>query len=118
MTQQPGRSLHLIVNAKARDDESLRAAVEAVRGRGHRVEVRATDQVGDAERLAAEAARAGAETVVAVGGDGTLNEVVNGVARAAWPVRCAVGVVPLGTANDFAGGCQIPRNDPAAALDL
>src|SRR5439155_12833525 len=51
-------------------------------------------------------------------GDGTLQEVVQGVARAGLPARCAVGVVPLGTANDFAAGVDIPRGDPLAALDL
>src|SRR3954469_1949563 len=58
------------------------------------------------ERLARDAARKGCELIVAAGGDGTLNEVVNGVAASADRVR--VGVLPLGTGNDFARSLGLP----------
>lgn len=86
--------------------EALRVAVGRLRAEGHDVEVRATFESGDGERFAREAAAGGAELVIAAGGDGTLNEVVNGVAAAATRPRLAV--VPLGTANDFANGLGIP----------
>ena len=70
---------------------------------------------GDAEHFAAEATGTGTEVVVAVGGDGTLHEVVNGVLAGESP-SCAVGVVPLGTANDFATACGLPSADPLGAL--
>ncbi len=92
----------------------LRAAVERVRAAGHQVRVRTTRAGGDARRLARGVARAGAELVVAAGGDGTVNEVVSGIAVSGrWP---RLGIVPLGTANDFARGSGIPL-DPGAALE-
>ncbi len=57
------------------------------------------------------------DLVVAAGGDGTLNEVVHGLMDLSEAARPILGVVPLGTANDFATGCGIPR-DPAEALRL
>ena len=53
---------------------------------------------GDAETLARESAQAGCPLIVAVGGDGTLHEVVNGVLG----TGAAVGLIPFGTGNDFA----------------
>lgn len=110
--------LHLVVHSKAAADTRLMAAVEAVRGRGHEVVEQLTDAPGSAARLAEAAAAAGADAVVAAGGDGTLHEVVQGVAAAGLPARCGIGVIPLGTANDFAAGAGIPTDDPVAALEL
>jgi lipid kinase YegS len=112
------RRLHLVVHAKVAADTRLMAAVEAVRGRGHEVVEQLTESPGSAARLAEAAALAGADAIVAAGGDGTLHEVLQGVAAAGLPAKCGVGVVPLGTANDFAAGAGIPIDDPVAALDL
>jgi diacylglycerol kinase (ATP) len=90
----------------ARLDE-LREAVAAVRARGHRVSVRLTFEGGDARRFARRAAIAGWDVVVAAGGDGTLNEVVNGLMS--LEQRPLLGVLPLGTGNDFAGGLGLPE---------
>ena len=57
------------------------------------------------------------DLVVAAGGDGTLNEVLHGLMNLSAVTRPILGIVPLGTANDFATGCGIPR-DPAKALAL
>jgi diacylglycerol kinase (ATP) len=65
-------------------------------------EVRVTQHPGEAETLARAAIRAGSDYVIAVGGDGTLNEVINGIATSRRARQVRVGVVPLGTANDFA----------------
>ncbi|HSH45597.1 MAG TPA: YegS/Rv2252/BmrU family lipid kinase [Longimicrobiales bacterium] len=86
--------------------EELRGEVERLRAAGHAVRPRLTFETGDAVRFARSTARAGADLVVAVGGDGTLNEVVNGLMREDWGGR--VGLVPAGTANDFAAGMEIP----------
>jgi len=61
-----------------------------------------TQRAGDAETLAREAVSAGCDYVIAAGGDGTLNEVINGIATPSPPRGVCVGIVPLGTANDFA----------------
>lgn len=87
--------------------EELRGQVEELRRRGHEVWPRLTFEEGDAVRMARAAARAGADLVVAAGGDGTINQVVNGLMEVEdWEGR--LGVVPLGTANDFAAGLEIP----------
>ena len=68
---------------------------------------------GDGERLAREAATAGAQLVVAVGGDGTLNEVVNGVRSAG--AQTPVGAVLTGRGCDACRNFGVPR-DPVAAV--
>jgi diacylglycerol kinase (ATP) len=98
--------------------EALRSLVASMREAGHDVWPRLTFEAGDACRQARWMARRGADRIVAVGGDGTLNEVVNGVLGLEW--SGAVGVVPQGTANDFAAGLGIPEELEAAlsvALD-
>ncbi len=82
----------------------------------HRLEVCESAGVGDIERLAREAVRRGAPTVVAAGGDGTVSEVINGLSEDFD--RCRLAIVPLGTANDFARTLQLPADDPIAALAL
>lgn len=72
-----------------------------------------TEGPGHATHLAREAASNGATTVVAVGGDGTLNEVANGVAG----TDVSVGLIPLGTGVDFSRTLGLPRS-PEAALDV
>jgi diacylglycerol kinase family enzyme len=57
------------------------------------------------------------DLLIAAGGDGTLNEVVHGLMDLSVAARPILGIVPLGTANDFATGCGIPR-EPAKALAL
>lgn len=69
---------------------------------------------GDAGTLAAEAVREGFETIVAAGGDGTLNEALNGIGEADGFERCRVGVLPLGTVNVFARELRIPIKLEAA----
>lgn len=71
-----------------------------------RANIRFTERAGDATRFAEEAAASGSDTVVAAGGDGTLNEVLNGLAPNFERVR--VGLIPLGTGNDFAKMLNLP----------
>ena len=113
------RALDLVVHGTRADSAPLRAAVAAARDIGHRVRVHVTWECGDARRLARRVATRGTGAVVAVGGDGTLNEVLNGVlaARPADGVLAPIGIVALGTANDFARQAGIPT-DPTAALRL
>jgi diacylglycerol kinase (ATP) len=78
-------------------------------------EVRLTGRRGSAARFASTAIRKGRDTIVAAGGDGTLNEVINGVGKNVGKVR--VGLIPLGTGNDFARTIGVPT-DLEAAIDL
>lgn len=75
-------------------------------GRLKPAKVRLTKKSGDARRFAREAIQDGYRFIVSAGGDGTLNEVVNGIGARAKHVR--VGVVPLGTGNDFARMLGLP----------
>jgi YegS/Rv2252/BmrU family lipid kinase len=76
---------------------------------GSRATLKLTATPGDARRLAAEAVQEGFAVVVAAGGDGTVNEVLNGLGDvpSGWE-RAALGVLPLGTVNVFARELQIP----------
>lgn len=112
------RRLLVVLHGKLAGHAGLREAVKAVRSWGHQVDVRVTWEAGDAARFAAEAVAAEADVVVAAGGDGTLNETLQGVAGAGLPSRCGLALVPLGTANDFAAGAGLPLGDPLAALRL
>jgi lipid kinase YegS len=109
------RKVHLILNGKVVGNDALRAAVVRQREDGHRIEIRVTREKGDARRFVSETGEA--DLLIAAGGDGTLNEVVHGLMDLSIDVRPVLGVVPLGTANDFATGCDIPR-DPEKALAL
>ncbi len=68
----------------------------------------------EAKNCTARVIRQGATTIVAVGGDGTLHQVINGFSNFD---KVALGVIPCGTGNDFATALKIP-NDPLLALDL
>jgi lipid kinase YegS len=109
------RNVYLILNGKVVDNDALQAAVTGQRDVGHRIEVRVTQEKGDARRFVSEAGPE--DLLIAAGGDGTLNEVVHGLMDLPIDARPILGVVPLGTANDFATGCDIPR-DPEEALML
>lgn len=68
----------------------------------------ATIGEGDATLAAADAVERGFDLIIAAGGDGTLYEVINGVAER--ENRPPLGILPLGTTNDFARALNIPRN--------
>ncbi len=114
--------LRLIVHGKAAREQRVRDAVEAVRADGHEASVRVTFEGGDAGRMAAEAvgeAKAGLlDAIVAGGGDGTVNEVFAAALAAEPPASCSFGVLPLGTANDFARSADLPSADATASLRL
>lgn len=109
----------LILNGKSAGDDDLRAAVQTLRESGIALEVRVTWEDGDAERYVAEAIADGVDTVIAAGGDGTLSEVATTLAHrdATADALPSLGLVPLGTANDFATAAGIP-DGPRAALQL
>jgi lipid kinase YegS len=107
------KDITLIVHGARAEHPPLRHLVEWVREKGHNVRVRVTWEAGDAEALTRDAAAAGTDVVVAVGGDGTVNEVVNGLDGS----DVAFGIVPLGTANDFARQTGIPL-DVDHAMDV
>ncbi len=78
--------------------------------------VRRTVARGQARGLAAQAVREGFSTVIAAGGDGTANEVVNGIADVPGGFAATrLGILPLGTVNVFARELGLPRTLPGVA---
>ncbi len=98
--------------------DALRRAVARHRQEGHEVRGRITFETGDAERFAQEAVTSGADLVIAGGGDGTVNAVVNGLfagGAVSDPAELPrLGIVPLGTANDLALSLGVPEEVEAA----
>jgi diacylglycerol kinase (ATP) len=92
---------YIIVNPIAGSNMDLESRLKQLR-RLDPTEVRVTQRAGEAEVLARNAVRAGSDYIIAAGGDGTLNEVINGIATLRRARDVCVGMAPLGTANDFA----------------
>lgn len=95
--------------AGRRRRERLAHVLDALRPFRVEVDLKETTGPGDAERFAREAEPARTDVVVAAGGDGTVNEVVNGLGVSGLPL----GLIPLGTANVLAAEIEL-RLDPAA----
>lgn len=111
------RTAHVILNPAAGRGAAKRALDEVARALHHesyRVEIILTERPEQATDLAAEAARQGAELIVAVGGDGTVHEVANGILRSGKDVT--LGIVPIGSGNDFAKLVGVYRYPPRRAV--
>lgn len=105
----------LIANpvAKRASAQKIQKTVAFLRSAGHELDVRLTQKRGDAEGWARKAAEDGAPSIIAAGGDGTFNEVINGIANSGT----AMAIVPLGTTNVLAKELGIPE-EVAGAADL
>ena len=126
----PVGPVRLILNGRAAADPALREAVKSLRKNGVDVSVRACWEEGDAGRYAAEAVTGSdsddvePQIIAAAGGDGTINEVVNGLLLcgeagegASFRSTCpSLAVLPYGTANDFATAAGLPVAVPADCL--
>ena len=116
MKDSPARYVWIIRNPSARKaltERRLREAAEPLRRHSGQIEVRSTREPGEAQSLARAAAAAGASAVVAAGGDGTIHEVVNGIAG----TTTALGAIACGTANVWASEANLPTS-PERALAL
>ena len=122
-------TLHLLVlNGKRASDERIRHAVQHLRDAGENIQVRVTWESDDIPRFIQEAVSLNAATVIAAGGDGTINAVCNALMQLSAETRPALGILPLGTANDFATAAGIPSdltnalilavNGNATAIDI
>jgi len=108
-----GRHLMAIFNSHSGGGgyrRDLPLILDSLRGLGYDVEERETAGVGDATRLAREAVEQGLDLVCAIGGDGTVNETINGLAGAEVPLA----IVPTGTVNVLAMELGIPLEPPDA----
>ena len=107
------KHLLFVIHGARAELPAVRRLIDRARAAGHTVTPRITWTRGDAANFALSGAREGVDTIVALGGDGTVNETLNGLSSHDVPL----GIIPLGTANDFARQAGIPL-DPDAALDL
>lgn len=106
------RHIKLIANPVAGGDATakIQQAQRCLAEHGARVELSLTGDRGDALRAAQAAKTGGFDLIVAAGGDGTLNEVINGLAPSTIPLA----FIPLGTTNVFALEAGIPMDIPQA----
>ncbi|MEH7382734.1 diacylglycerol kinase [Bacillus sp. JJ1533] len=86
----------------------LPEVLEKLERAGYETSCHATTGEGDATNAARIAVERKYDLVVAAGGDGTINEVVNGLAEQEY--RPTLGIIPVGTTNDFARAIGVPRN--------
>ena len=111
--------LVLIANphaARGRGARAIAVAGTTLRDAGVEVDVRETQAAGDAARLAAEVARERrAGLIAALGGDGTLHEVANGLLGAEVDALPPLGLIPVGGGNDYAKMLGLATNDPHGA---
>ena len=111
-----------ILNPKAGGGRTLKAwpgIAALLQQRFGGVEERFTSHPRHATELARNAIEAGHKLVIAVGGDGTINEVANGFLRDDKPVRpeAVLGIIPIGTGGDFRRTLQLP-SDIAEAVEV
>ncbi len=109
------KSLLIISNPVARkaSDRKVAMASYYLQSKGYKVDVLFTQRKGDAERIARDAAEKPPAIIVAAGGDGTFNEVINGLAGTDIPV----GILPLGTTNVMAREIGVPE-DVRGAMEI
>ncbi len=116
MKESLTRRCTLIVNPRSGTSEKgkvIKKAIERLPAAGWNVEVVYTERPGHATEIAEAAAARGVDAVVAVGGDGTVNE----TARALVNTPTALGIIPMGSGNGLARHMNIPMN-PLKALDV
>ena len=95
--------------------KNLPVVLERLEKAGYETSCHATTCEGDATEAAKHAVENNFDLVIAAGGDGTLNEVVAGVSP--FEKRPKIGLIPMGTTNDFARALRIPR-DIEKAVDI
>jgi len=104
----------VILNPTAGNLETVRDWQERVESIARRCPIRITSHPGEAEALARRAVEDGFARIVAAGGDGTVNQVANGIAGS----NCALGILPMGTVNVFAMELGLPSDDLALCWDV
>jgi diacylglycerol kinase (ATP) len=111
------RSSIIIVNEKANwgsGQRKVRQVMAFLDGQGSPSSMLTTQYPGHARELAATAATQGIDTVIVLGGDGTVNEVVNGLLTSGQSLMPCIGIIPSGSSNDFSKSLGIPQHLPEA----
>jgi diacylglycerol kinase (ATP) len=101
---------------RGRAATAVRELLAALDVSGVQADVRESRSQGDVERQVRDAALQGEAQIIVAGGDGSMHEAANGLITAACDT--ALGLIPVGTGNDFARACGIPADPNRAALEL
>jgi YegS/Rv2252/BmrU family lipid kinase len=104
----------VILNPTAGSPEHIRSWQERIESIARDCPVLITSQSGDAERLARRSIEQGFTRIVAAGGDGTVNQVANGLAGS----NCVMGVLPIGSVNVFAMELGLPLHNLHRCWDI
>jgi len=107
----------LVLHRKSANRPEVKAAVKHVRRAGIELDVRIPWNKKDKRKVVRELLESGCRRIVAGGGDGTLNGVASAIVQAG-DRDVAMGIMPLGTANDLAHGLDLPCDDLAASLEF
>jgi diacylglycerol kinase (ATP) len=102
-------------SGKEKAQDYVKKIEETLRGKYTDIQIRKTEKEGDAATFAKEACIEFYDAVISMGGDGTINETINGLAEQSY--RPALGIIPLGTINDFARALDIPL-EPYEAIAI
>lgn len=116
MPRSSNRKYLLIVNPEAGSRRTMAALPEIdriLRGQKVQFEFHFTDRRGHATELVQELGDR-FDTIVSVGGDGTINEIINGMPNLDKPLA----IIPIGTGNDFARSCCIPHDNVSKSLEI
>jgi diacylglycerol kinase (ATP) len=103
----------VIANEKANWESNrskIRHVTDFLRAQGFSSSLALTGHPGHAAELAAGAAAEKADTIVVIGGDGTVNEVLNGLLTSGQNHLPRVGIVPTGSSNDFSKSLRLPQS--------
>lgn len=108
----------LLLHRKSANEERVKAAIKEVRKEGHEFRVLVPYNKAEKPRVVREALDGGAQRIIAGGGDGTINAVADALVRSGAASEVTLGICPLGTANDFARGCELPFDDLTECLRI
>jgi diacylglycerol kinase (ATP) len=103
----------IIANQRARWGRSrhkIRRAQQVLRQQRFPFSLVTTDRPGHARELAGTACQQNADTIIVLGGDGTVNEVINGILTAGCRHMPRIGIIPIGSSNDFSRSLGISQN--------
>ena len=103
------------VAGKQKAFKNLDVVERIMQERGVEYQVHKSGGIHDAEYIARRITQEGETDIIVLGGDGTLNEVLNGLDN---PSVCKLGLVPSGTGNDFAARMNIPSDSEKAILRI
>lgn len=108
-----------ILHRKSANEDYVKDAVKTLHSEGHDFRVLVPFNKKEKQRIVREVVDSGATRIIAGGGDGTINAVVNAmVGNGKTKPAATLGICPLGTANDFARGCGLPLDDKTACLRI